>query len=147
MKYRFLTVFIGLAITACSTPPHKEANVSYTEDRRIRIGDTPGASIPETILNRCEPATDVGPRLKAGKMPGYPGSLVREKIKGVVKFEFEVAENGTVSNIKIVTSDHPAFAQQTRQTVSRWKFDPATLEGKPVAVLCKQRATFDFGYE
>jgi TonB family protein len=134
-------VVVALGITGCAAP--RQAGYSYTEDGRLRMGNTPGVAVAETMLKNCVPATDIGPSYKKGRTPGYPRSLMRKGLTGYVIFEFGVTETGEVSNLKILKADHPEFAQETKRAVAQWRFKPAMQEGSPIAVVCTQKANFD----
>jgi TonB family protein len=50
-------------------------------------------------------------------------------IRGVVKVEAEVAQDGTVKSVE-VKGGHPILAQSTVSAVRQWKFEPAPHESR-----------------
>jgi len=66
--------------------------------------------------------------------PLYPRRARKRGIEGWVKTGFTIQPDGSVSGIQILESE-PAgiFDSITRRTVSKWKFKPQLLNGKPTA--------------
>jgi TonB family protein len=66
--------------------------------------------------------------------PNYPPKALREGIEGWVVLNFVVREDGTTD--KIVVKDASIdnyFERYAINAVSRWIYEPATLNGKPIA--------------
>ena len=69
--------------------------------------------------------------------PEYPRKAARQGIEGWVKLEFTVLEDGTVSDIKILdASPKRVFNKSAKRAITRFKFKPRVVNGKPV----KQKA-------
>jgi protein TonB len=66
--------------------------------------------------------------------PVYPSVARQLKIQGTVELEAEVAENGTVSKVNIV-SGNPVLTNSAAMAVKGWKFKPFIEDGKPIRVL------------
>jgi protein TonB len=66
--------------------------------------------------------------------PVYPQTLLRMHKEGIVILQALITANGDVQKIEILKSDHPLFSQSAINAVSEWKYRPAKLRGKPVAV-------------
>jgi periplasmic protein TonB len=66
--------------------------------------------------------------------PAYPQTLLRMRKEGIVILQALITANGDVQKIEILKSDHPLFSQSAIDAVSQWKYRPAKLRGKPVAV-------------
>jgi protein TonB len=66
--------------------------------------------------------------------PEYPTMARQLKIQGSVELEAQVAENGTVTKVDIV-SGNPVLTLTAVDAVKRWKFKPFTEDGKPIKVL------------
>jgi TonB family protein len=71
--------------------------------------------------------------------PVYPPEAMPSR--GEVELEVEVARDGTVANTRVIKSS-PLFDQAATDAVRQWKFEPSTIKGKPVAVLCKITVRF-----
>lgn len=66
--------------------------------------------------------------------PAYPQTLLRMHKEGIVILQALITANGDIQKIEILKSDHPLFSQSAINAVSQWKYRPARLRGKPVAV-------------
>ena len=73
--------------------------------------------------------------------PPYSMSARRKEIEGAVEFTFDVLENGTVANVKIVSG--PVELHETvLKTVATWRFTPAKRGGKPERTSLRRRIKF-----
>lgn len=66
--------------------------------------------------------------------PVYPADLKKEGVGGMVTMSITVDEKGNVSNAIVKKSTRPEFEQPAIDAVSKWKFEPAKKDGKPVQV-------------
>lgn len=74
---------------------------------------------------------DVRPPVKrSGPLPDFPPG-----IEGVVIIKAIIDKNGEVTDIEILKTPHPSLSRAVEKAVKRWKFRPATLNGKSVAVI------------
>ena len=65
----------------------------------------------------------------------YPGQMMKEEVQGMVIAQFVVGEDGSLSDIKIIRSLHPALDEEAMRVISKmpnWK--PGAVEGEPVSV-------------
>lgn len=67
----------------------------------------------------------------------YPPELRAVKKLGALSAEIIVDEKGKVRDVTVIRSADPAFERAARETMSRWRFRPGTLNGKPVPVLVR----------
>src|ERR1700756_5676888 len=51
-----------------------------------------------------------------------------------IRLSFVVIENGSVANVRLLKHSTPEFDDFAVAVVSKWRFEPATKDGKPVAV-------------
>jgi TonB family protein len=65
--------------------------------------------------------------------PTYPAEALRRKVQGAVTVEVSIAENGTVSNVKILRGE-PLLATAAADAIRKWRYTPTLLDGKPTAV-------------
>lgn len=75
--------------------------------------------------------------------PSYPKKLAKDGIEGWVKLSYAVDEDGSVSNVVVEQSSHRLFEKETIKAIKKWKFTPATLDGKPIQ-QCLNNMTMDF---
>jgi protein TonB len=72
-------------------------------------------------------------RYAADFQPDYPVGLLRREQEGEVSVRVLVGPDGRVKDIELVKSPHEDFWSATRkQALRKWRFTPATKDGKPV---------------
>ena len=72
-------------------------------------------------------------RYAADFQPDYPVGLLRREREGEVSVRVLVGTDGRVKDIQLVESPHEDFWSATRkQALNKWRFAPATKDGKPV---------------
>jgi protein TonB len=92
------------------------------------------AWLPEAVVAVENSALyDEVPKPKLRALPKYPPELKKKNIKGEVRVEFKVNQEGKVHDMEIIHSDHPAFSREAKAALGNWKFEPAKLKGKAVA--------------
>ncbi|MEA2094985.1 MAG: energy transducer TonB [Pseudomonadota bacterium] len=75
--------------------------------------------------------------------PQYPYQATRRKIEGWVRVSFTVTETGTVEDVVLLESEPGGiFDRAAIRAVSRWKFKPRVVAGKPVSTRAEQRVEF-----
>ncbi|HEV8125187.1 MAG TPA: energy transducer TonB [Gemmatimonadales bacterium] len=76
--------------------------------------------------------------------PRYPEALRRAGIDGAVIVTYIVDAAGLVepTSIRIVSSDHPAFAEAVLASVGTARFTPGRVHGRAVRVLVRQVIRF-----
>jgi protein TonB len=103
------------------------------------------ARVPEPVQARPvappvapNPPVRTGPRLEANwignEPPAYPAMARRLGEQGEVRLDVLVTATGHVTEIKLKKSSGSQLLDQTTiDTVKKWKFQPATVDGQPVA--------------
>ncbi len=69
--------------------------------------------------------------------PEYTDRARKQKIRGSVVLSIVVTDKGNVRDAKVVAGVDKDLDKQAMRTVSTWRFEPATKDGKPVAVRLK----------
>jgi TonB family protein len=100
--------------------PQKDDVIVY--DRAI-----PGVTAPKPVYHPNAEYTD-----KARK----------KKIQGSVVVSIVVTDEGTVRDAQIASGLEKDLDKQALKAVSTWKFEPATKDGKPVAVRIRVEVDF-----
>ena len=76
---------------------------------------------------------DFDPRFAANLRPPYPASEQRAQRNGTVRIRVTIGTDGRVRAAERVSATSDAFwAAAERQALTRWRFRPATLDGRPV---------------
>jgi len=66
--------------------------------------------------------------------PHYPEEARHARVQGVVILQTIIDTAGMVRNIKVLKGLPSGLTEAAVEAVSTWRFEPATLDGKPVAV-------------
>ena len=74
--------------------------------------------------------------------PTYTDRARRKKINGSVLLSLVVTAEGDVRDARITTGLDKDLDKQALKTVSTWRFQPATKDGKPVAVRIAVEVSF-----
>lgn len=88
-------------------------------------------------------AGDVVPPEKVdAPQPVYTETARKARIQGVVIVQAIIDKAGNVTNVKVLKGLPMGLEQSAVDAVKRWKFRPATLNGKPVAVYYNLTVNF-----
>lgn len=75
--------------------------------------------------------------------PRYPYQAKRRGIEGWVRVSFTVTEDGNVEDVIVEEADPPGmFEQAAVAAVSKWKFKPPVVDGRPTAGRAEQLVEF-----
>ena len=74
--------------------------------------------------------------------PEYTDRARRKKLNGTVVVAMVVTPQGDVRDLKVIKSLDKDLDKQALAAMSKWRFEPATKNGKPVAVHVKAEAAF-----
>jgi protein TonB len=66
--------------------------------------------------------------------PDYPESARKAKMQGTVVIEAVISRFGTVESVRILRSVSPLLDASAAKAVSRWKYEAARFDGRPVPV-------------
>jgi TonB family protein len=87
----------------------------------------------ETVAKAGRPVTP--PREVYSPDPEYDDASRKAKVQGMVVLRLLVSEQGEPRNINIAKSLNPALDKKAIEAVSKWRFAPATKDGKPVSAV------------
>ena len=130
-------------------PPRDERYIADIIDKPINIIASGSASGTDDFMKPRNPVIEpiiepaipdpifIGaqqdPKYADRFQPLYPGSLLRQEIEGSVKLRFLIGADGRVKLVKILSASHPRFATAAeKQALKKWRFIPATRNGRPV---------------
>ena len=69
--------------------------------------------------------------------PKYSKSAKKQGIQGVVTLSVVIGTDGKAHDVKVVKSLEPSLDANAIEAVKKWKFAPATKDGRPVAVAMR----------
>ncbi|MCR6655443.1 MAG: energy transducer TonB [Opitutus sp.] len=67
--------------------------------------------------------------------PSYPAELGGEKVAALVMVRCSIDEQGNVTDATVQKSSNAVFDHNAVEALKRWKFKPATEDGKPIAIV------------
>jgi TonB family protein len=117
--------FLDLAVAASAPPP---------EPPKPQVVAAAPAPLPQPEFNRIYTMGDkdvVAPVVLHQEMPRLtPTMKTQAKERGVV--EIVIDDQGRVTNVTVRESVHPMFDSALLSIAREWRYQPATLNGKPV---------------
>jgi protein TonB len=88
-------------------------------------------------------SVDTPPKVKKRSPIVYPELARRQGVSGYVTMNVLIDESGNVEDVEIVDSDpEEIFDLKADSNIRRWKFEPATYNGKRVKVWAMQKIVF-----
>jgi protein TonB len=99
---------------------------------------TPGQPIAKPVLK----PTLARPR-SGNSLPGYTYGARSQRAQGLMVIEVVIDAEGRVSRARVRGGLDPELDEAARKAVERWRFDPATANGQPVASTQFLRIRFD----
>lgn len=85
---------------------------------------------------------DTPPLVISTPDPEYSDEARTAKFQGTIVVKFTVERDGTTSHVKVIHPSGMDMDEKAVQAVTRWKFKPATKDGKPVAVVLTSELGF-----
>jgi TonB family protein len=74
--------------------------------------------------------------------PAYTDAARRARVEGTVTLSVAIEADGTVADVRVVRPLHPELDEAAMAAVRQWRYEPATVNGKPVRVT----ATISLGF-
>jgi TonB family protein len=107
-------------VTGPVARPVDHASVGVGEDELVPDLDADAEITAPKAIHKVEPV--------------YPEQARKERRTGSVRLEAVITEEGNVTRIKVRSTTDEVFSQAAIDAVKQWRFEPATADGKPVAV-------------
>lgn len=139
------SVALAGAEAPASAPAGPAATVSASTPALGPSGSAPGLATiaapggsAAAAAAASEATRRVGPRVDASWVgnaaPPYPAVARRLGEQGEVRLDVQVAADGAVLQVQVrVSSGSPALDRSAIDTVKRWRFRPATVDGQAVS--------------
>jgi protein TonB len=67
--------------------------------------------------------------------PQYPPEARQARIEGVLILSVQIAKDGTISDVKIISASNPLLIPGVVDAVRQWVYKPTLLNGEPVEVI------------
>jgi TonB family protein len=131
--------------------PDEPEPIRQIEEEQPEI-DLPDTDIIFDIPEGPPPSEPEGPIMVGGDVqapekistvePQYTEIARKARIQGVVIVQAIIDKEGNVTNVKVLKGLPMGLDQSAAEAIKRWKFKPATLNGKPVAVYYNLTVNF-----
>ena len=165
-------VFVVQQVRFKPPPPKEEQQIPKPKSKKvpipdptpdepepIRIDEPEEIDIPEVddldlfdLPEAPPPPEPTGPIYVTGDVtkpekitdiqPQYTEIARKARIQGVVILQATIDKNGDITDIKVLKPLPMGLAEAAVSAVQQWKFKPATLNGKPVAVYYNLTVNF-----
>jgi TonB family protein len=114
-----------------------DEDVDFVPDENLVLGvpDAPPPPEPEGPIRFVVGGNITEPKKLSGPNPIYPEAARRARIQGVVVLECTIGKDGRVQRVKVLRGLPLGLTETAVDAVNKWKFQPSTLNGKPVEVL------------
>ena len=126
---------------------------SAISDAAKPLDSTPAVDVPQITASSASPV-DLGKALSSSPampklgtpisqgvaggtlaykvQPIYPPEARRLHLEGTVIFDATITEHGQIENLKLISGD-PILARAATDAVSKWRYTPYLLNGKPIS--------------
>jgi protein TonB len=114
-----------------------EEDIDFIPDENLVLGvpDAPPPPEPEGPVRFVVGGNITEPVKLSGPNPVYPEAARRARIQGVVVLECIIGKNGVVREATVLRGLPLGLTEAAVDAVKKWRFEPSTLNGKPVEVL------------
>ena len=164
-------VFVIQNVRFKPPPPKQEQQIPKPKAKKVPIPD-PTPDEPEPIripepddeleipdvddlviaVPEAPPPVDTGPIFVTGDVqkpvkisdvqPQYTEIARKARIQGVVILQTIINKEGNITDVKVLKGLPMGLAEAAVSAVEQWKYQPATLNGKPVAVYFNLTVNF-----
>ncbi len=121
----------GVGVAAAAPPPPPPPPPPPVEDKPIPLTEAPDNLVAPVASEDNAKAI-------------YPEAARKKGIESEVILKITIGINGEVTAVKLVRGDEP-FASAAIATARTWRYRPAVLDGKPVAVSRVVNVAFKIG--
>jgi periplasmic protein TonB len=128
-------ITLGPTVTGPPVPPQPPLGPVAAE--RIVLAER--AVVPPPVRR----AAEVDPNFRDALQPPYPRDQETAQRGGRVRVRITIGTNGRVTAIEQLDATNESFWRATeRQARNRWRFRPATVDGRPVESTMTMTVTF-----
>lgn len=137
-----------VTVPPTNNPPVGPQTGPVTQERPYQPPQTPTGPVRYADATPVVPvpvrlAAQVDPNYRDALQPPYPRPMLDAQRNGSVRVRITIGTDGRVSAIERLSSTDDAFWRVTeRQARGRWRFRPATEDGRPIVSTMVMTVTF-----
>ena len=105
-------------------------------------GGVPGGKAKEAFKPVRSTQLSTQPRVLKEVRAKYPNRLKEEGIEGQVRLRVAITKTGKTKAVKVIKSLHPVLDKLAKQSLMRFRWKPATVNGEPVDT----KITYNYGF-
>lgn len=120
--------------------PEPEVDMPEVDDIIFGIPEAPPEPEPEGPIHVGGDVTK--PEKISAPQPQYTEIARKARVQGVVIVQAIIDKTGNVTNVKVLKGLPMGLSEQAVEAIKKWKFEPATLNGKPVDVYYNLTVNF-----
>jgi TonB family protein len=92
-------------------------------------------STPANLSGEAASSSDVSSPVATLKVdPAYPLEVMKQNVSGTVILHAVILADGTVGRVRVIRSIDDRLDKFASDAIAKWKFQPATKNGTPIAV-------------
>ena len=115
----------GMRVAALAAPPPEPEPDPFPTG--LLKADSPGVKPPKATHR---------------ERPIYPRSAFDDRVAGVVGLEIVIDAEGRLTHARVKSAPHPDLGVAAIECARKWRFKPATKDGKPIAVMATMDVDF-----
>jgi TonB family protein len=134
-------------VTQHAAPEFRRADDTTPDDQIFHISKNafhrPGDNAPEAADDHDKEGIILPPRATYTPEPGYSPLASHAKYQGTLVLKIVIDKAGKISRIRLERALGMGLDENAMEEVKRWRFNPATRNGQPVAVEMNIEVSFN----
>jgi TonB family protein len=134
-------------VTPHAAPEFRRADDNTPADQIFHVSKhashPPGDNAPEAADDRDKEGIVLPPRPTYTPEPGYSPQARNAKYQGTVVLQIVIDKAGKISRVRLERALGMGLDENAMEEVKRWRFNPATRNGQPVAVTMNIEVSFN----